>query len=179
MDTVDVGIILGSGNDRKYLDESEALMILQKLGIRWELSYISAHRNPRELEHYVRGAVSRGAVLFIGAAGMSAQLPGEIASRLVADGTIRPVIGVPLPSTSFPNAMDALLAMIQMPPGMPVSVCGLGVIGFKNAALAAAQVVAAVSSEVEVALAVWLAENTKQPQIAVETSETYMSPTKT
>lgn len=158
-----VAIILGSKSDRDIVDESGLTKVLDAVGIPWEISYISAHRNPRELENYIDG---HAIDVCIAAASMSAALPGAIAAikRLV------PVIGVPLPSNEFPECQDALLAMVQMPPGMPVLVPGIGKTGLGKAAIAAAQIRAVGSPEASNALDKYLSSNTKKAQLGVDSS---------
>ncbi|CAD7769031.1 N5-carboxyaminoimidazole ribonucleotide mutase [Candidatus Methanoperedenaceae archaeon GB37] len=109
----DVAIVVGSSSDIRIAEEASA--ILEELGITHEVRVISAHRNPDELDEYVRGS---DAILFIAIAGLSAALPGAIAAR-----TRRPVIGVPVSSAL--GGMDALLSIVQMPPGVPVACVGI------------------------------------------------------
>lgn len=90
---------------------------------------------------------------------MNAALPGDITSWT---GGMVPVIGVPLPSEHFPNCLDALLAMIQMPPGLPVAVPGLGSVGFQQAILLAAEMLAMKNDRISSALAVYRASETKK-----------------
>lgn len=158
-----VAIILGSKSDRSIVDESGLMGVLEILGIPWEISYISAHRNPHDLENYID---SHAINVCIAAAGMSAALPGAIA----AVNRIVPVIGVPLPSDEFPDCRDALLAMVQMPPGMPVLVPGIKKTGLGKAAIAAAQILAVGSPEVRNALEQYLSSNTKKAQVSVDSS---------
>lgn len=138
--TVLVAIILGSESDRAIFDESKMAEILGWFEVSYEGSYISAHRNLLELEAYCEDVVRRGAQLFIAAASMAAALPGTITAILAAKRIIRPVIGVPLPTPEFPDAHDATLSMLRMPPGMPVATCGIGKAGFRNAAVLASDI---------------------------------------
>lgn len=127
-----VGIVIGSKTDTELIQP--ALDVLKQLGIDYELSVISAHRNPERLREYGLEAEKSGLKVIIAAAGYAAHLPGILASW-----TILPVIGVPL-STSELKGIDALLSISQMPGGVPVACMGIGQSGAKNAALLAAQI---------------------------------------
>ena len=131
---IQVAVIMGSESDRKVMEF--CLDQLEKLGLESELVVSSAHRNPEKTSAYIANAVERGAKVFIAGAGMAAALPGFVASV-----TERPVIGVPIPS-GLPDGMDALLSMVQMPPGLPVATVAIGKAGSKNAAILAAQIIA-------------------------------------
>jgi len=106
-------VILGSERDKPIAEKS--VDILKKLGITYEVKVLSAHRSPDELERYVKESKAK---VFIGIAGLSAQLPGFIASR-----TTKPVIGVPVDVKL--GGLDALLSMMQMPRGTPVATVGV------------------------------------------------------
>lgn len=162
--TMLVAIVLGSKSDRKIVDESGLIKTLNSMGIECEISYISAHRNPKELVEYVN-ARRYSVDVFIAAAGMSAALPGAIAAYT---GAITPVIGVALPSNEFPNCMDAAISITRMPPGMPVNFTGSGIPGLKNAAISAAQILAVGSEEMKARLNKYITDNTKSAQIRVE-----------
>ena len=129
-----VSIVMGSKSDEGHLEPT--LKILDELGIAWEKRVLSAHRQPDELRAYVRETEGKGARLFIAAAGLSAALPGVIASH-----TLKPVIGVPVPGGPL-GGVDALLSIVQMPGGIPVATVGLGSHGSKNAAVLAAEILA-------------------------------------
>ncbi|MCD6380016.1 5-(carboxyamino)imidazole ribonucleotide mutase [bacterium] len=129
-----VAVIMGSESDRKVMEL--CLEQLDKLGLESELVVSSAHRNPEKTSEYIIDAIERGARVFIAGAGMAAALPGFVASV-----TEWPVIGVPIPS-GLPDGMDALLSMVQMPPGIPVATVAIGKAGAKNAAILAAQIIA-------------------------------------
>jgi 5-(carboxyamino)imidazole ribonucleotide mutase len=131
-----VAVIMGSESDRDTMEV--CLAQLEKLGIKSELRVSSAHRMPDATKAYIEEAISRGAKVFIAGAGMSAALPGFVASV-----TTRPVIGVPIPS-GMPDGMDALLSMVQMPPGIPVATVAVGRAGAKNAAVLAAEILSLV-----------------------------------
>jgi 5-(carboxyamino)imidazole ribonucleotide mutase len=122
---------MGSESDRETMEA--CLEQLEKLGVRCELRVSSAHRTPEATKAYVEEAVERGARVFVAGAGMSAALPGFVASL-----TPRPVIGVPIPS-GLPGGLDALLSIVQMPPGIPVATVAVGRAGAKNAAVLAAE----------------------------------------
>jgi len=125
---------MGSESDRETMEE--CLEQLEKLGVKSELKVSSAHRMPEATKSYIEEATQRGAQVFIAGAGMSAALPGFVASV-----TTRPVIGVPIPS-GMPDGMDALLSMVQMPPGIPVATVAVGKAGAKNAAVLAVEILA-------------------------------------
>lgn len=135
-----VDIVVGSESDMDLIDTSKMLALLSDCKIEWYLHIISAHRNPKELQDYCGKVASRGVRVIIATAGMAAALPGVIASELKF---ALPVIGVPLPSKEFPDALDALLSMVRMPGGCPVLVSGIGKAGLKNAAVGAIQIIAA------------------------------------
>ena len=131
-DAPQVGILVGSESDREAMDA--ATKELDARGISWEFNVLSAHRNPREVADYSTNAKSRGIRVLITGAGLAAALPGVVAAH-----TELPVIGVPLRSSkSVLDGLDALLAIVQMPPGVPVA-C-VGVDNSKNAAVLAARI---------------------------------------
>ena len=131
-----VGILVGSESDRPAMEAATAELDARSIG--WELAVLSAHRNPREVAEYASTAAERGLRVVIAAAGMAAALPGVVAAH-----TALPVIGVPLRSSKgILDGLDALLAIVQMPPGVPVA-C-VSVDGGRNAALLAARILAAV-----------------------------------
>ncbi len=127
-----VGILIGSESDREAMEP--ALAELEERGISHELRVLSAHRDPRGVAEYASTAALRGLRVIIAGAGLAAALPGVVAAH-----TDLPVIGVPLASkTSIAGGLDALLAIAQMPPGVPVG-C-VGVDGARNAAVLAAKI---------------------------------------
>ena len=132
-----VQIVLGSKSDMKVAEK--AVAVLKELGIPYRLSVASAHRTPELVEKLVSEA---DAEVFIAIAGLSAALPGVIASR-----TIKPVIGVPVSGTLN---LDAILSVVQMPPGIPVA--GVGLDRGENAAILAAQMLALKDPKVGAAL---------------------------
>jgi 5-(carboxyamino)imidazole ribonucleotide mutase len=127
-----VGVIIGSKNDESLI--KPALDILEQLGIKYEFSVISAHRNPEKVREYGLKAKEKGLEVIIAAAGAAAHLPGVISSW-----TTVPVIGIPLPNSEL-KGIDSLYSIVQMPAGIPVACVGIGTSGAKNAALLAAQI---------------------------------------
>jgi 5-(carboxyamino)imidazole ribonucleotide mutase len=129
-----VGILVGSESDREAMEP--ALEELDARGITHEFNVMSAHRDPRAVAQYASTAALRGVRVLIAGAGMAAALPGTVAAY-----TELPVIGVPLRSSkSVLDGLDALLAIVQMPPGVPVA-C-VSVDGARNAAILAARILA-------------------------------------
>lgn len=128
-----VAIIMGSDSDWPTLQK--ATETLKSFDIAFEVHVISAHRTPDRAATFAREAEGRGLRVIIAAAGMAAHLAGVIAAH-----TILPVIGVPMPNTL--NGLDALLATVQMPGGIPVATVALGSAGATNAALLAVQILA-------------------------------------
>jgi 5-(carboxyamino)imidazole ribonucleotide mutase len=129
-----VAVVCGSRSDLGTL--KGCFDVLDSYGIPWEASVISAHRQADALHAYVAEAEAAGVRLFIGAAGLAAHLPGVLASL-----TAKPVIGVPLDGGALGGA-DALYAVVQMPPGVPVATVAIGSAGAKNAAHLAARILA-------------------------------------
>jgi 5-(carboxyamino)imidazole ribonucleotide mutase len=140
MATALVGVVVGSKTDTELIQP--ALDTLKQLGIEYEFSVISAHRNPEKLKEYGLEAEKRGLKVIIAAAGCAAHLPGVLASWITL-----PVIGVPLPTSEL-KGIDALLSISQMPGGVPVACMGIGKSGAKNAALFAAQILGAEHKEI-------------------------------
>jgi phosphoribosylaminoimidazole carboxylase PurE protein len=138
-----VAIIVGSRSDVEVVQKAADL--LTKLGVANELRVISAHRAPDLLDSYVMDAQTRGVKVFICAAGLAAHLPGVVASK-----TTLPVIGLPMPG-NLAGGLDALLAIVQMPKGVPVATVGVG--QAENAALLAAQMLGLSDSAVARAVA--------------------------
>jgi len=127
-----VGIVVGSRSDIAAADKAAA--VLQELGVPSETRVISAHRAPDLLTRWVASADERGIRVVIAIAGLAAHLPGVVASQ-----TTLPVIGVPMPG-GVADGLDALLAIVQMPKGVPVATVGVG--NGENAALLAAAILA-------------------------------------
>ncbi len=123
---------MGSTSDMKVMDA--AAQLLDELEIPFEINALSAHRTPEKVEEFARSAAGRGIKVIIAAAGMAAHLPGVIAAM-----TPLPVIGVPINASL--DGLDSLLAIVQMPPGIPVATVGIN--GARNAAILATQILAA------------------------------------
>ena len=134
-----VAVLCGSRSDLPAL--RGCFDVLDSYAISWEASVISAHRQADALHAYVAEAEAAGVRLFIGAAGLAAHLPGVLASL-----TARPVIGIPLDGGVL-GAADALYAVVQMPPGVPVATVAIGGAGAKNAAHLAARILALADPE--------------------------------
>jgi len=129
--TPKVSIIMGSTSDLPVMEKAAAL--LDQFEIPFEINALSAHRTPAEVEKFAKNAKDNGIKVIIAAAGMAAHLPGVIASM-----TTLPVIGVPINASL--DGLDALLAIVQMPPGIPVATVGIN--GALNAAILAVQIMA-------------------------------------
>lgn len=132
-----VSIIMGSTSDLPVM--KKAAEFLDSMEIPFEMNALSAHRTPAEVEEFARNASSRGLKVIIAAAGMAAALPGVIAAS-----TTLPVIGVPLDATL--GGKDAMLSIIQMPPGIAVATVGIN--ASMNAAVLATQIIAQTDPEV-------------------------------
>ena len=145
-----VSIIMGSTSDLPVMEK--AADFLDQMQIPFEMNALSAHRTPQEVEEFSRGAEGRGIRVIIAGAGMAAALPGVIAAS-----TSLPVIGVPV--KGMLDGMDALLSIVQMPPGIPVATVGVN--GALNAAILAAQMLA-LSDEALAARLVRYKESLKQ-----------------
>ena len=127
-----VGIIMGSDSDLKVM--SKAAVMLEELGIDYEMTIISAHREPDELIEWTRSAEGRGMKVMIAGAGMAAALPGMCAAIFPM-----PVIGIPMHTTSL-GGRDSLYSIVQMPSGIPVATVAIN--GGANAGLLAAKILA-------------------------------------
>lgn len=132
-----VSIIMGSTSDLPVMEKAAAY--LNEMQIPFEINALSAHRTPEAVEKFARGAKERGIKVIIAAAGMAAHLPGVIAAM-----TTVPVIGVPIKSGM--EGMDALLAIVQMPPGIPVATVGVN--AALNAGILASQILAVSDTEI-------------------------------
>ncbi|MGH7337296.1 MAG: 5-(carboxyamino)imidazole ribonucleotide mutase, partial [Myxococcota bacterium] len=142
-----VGIVMGSKNDWEVM--VEAKKILDELGVPCEARVLSAHRTPDETLAWAEGAAARGLRVLIGGAGGAAHLCGVLAAK-----SALPVLGVPIDSSAL-NGLDALLAMVQMPKGVPVGTLAVGKAGAANAALLAAQILSLSDAELAGRLAAW------------------------
>ncbi len=130
-------IVMGSDSDAEVM--SQAAAALDELRVPYEITVASAHRSPERTKSTIADAENSGAAVFIAGAGMAAHLPGVVASF-----TTRPVIGVPLAGGAL-QGVDALYAIVQMPPGIPVASVAIG--GARNAGILAAQILAAADPE--------------------------------
>ena len=139
-----VSIIMGSRSDYEVMKKCGDT--LQSFGVKYELIISSAHRTPARTKDYVIDAEKRGSKVFICAAGMAAHLAGAVSAM-----TTKPVIGVPLKGGAM-DGMDAMLATVQMPKGMPVGTVALGNAGAINSAYLAMQILALSDSELAVKL---------------------------
>lgn len=134
MNKIKVAIIVGSDSDLPILEGTAK--ILEEFGISFKINIASAHRSPEKVKDCVRTAEKSGAEVFVCAAGMSAALPGVVASM-----TSLPVIGIPIEAKAF-GGIDALLSIVQMPPGIPVATVAVGNPGAVNAGLLAVEILA-------------------------------------
>ena len=139
-----VSIIMGSTSDLPVMEK--AAQFLDQMEIPFEMNALSAHRTPHEVEEFARNASQRGVQVIIAGAGMAAALPGVIAAS-----TSVPVIGVPI--KGMLDGLDAMLSIIQMPPGIPVATVGVN--GALNAAILAAQMIALGDSDLAQRLAAY------------------------
>jgi 5-(carboxyamino)imidazole ribonucleotide mutase len=128
-----VSILMGSKSDWGIMEETSKT--LDKWQVPHEARALSAHRTPDALFAYLKSAEQRGVEVFIAAAGGAAHLPGVVAAK-----TLVPVLGVPIPSSTFVNGLDALLAIVQMPAGIPVGTLAVGKAGAINAAILAVSI---------------------------------------
>lgn len=132
MNKTTVSIIVGSDSDLPIV--KEAPIVLEEFKIAWEISIISAHRDPERLRSFVKGLKVKGVKIIIAAAGGAAHLPGVIASQ-----TTLPVIGIPIETKAL-GGVDSLYSIVQMPAGIPVATVAIN--GAKNAALLAIEILA-------------------------------------
>lgn len=128
-----VGILMGSDSDLEVMREAEKR--LDAFGIRYETRILSAHRTPEKAAEYAATAETRGLEVIIAGAGAAAHLAGAMAAN-----TALPVIGIPIDSSSL-KGLDALLATVQMPAGIPVATMAIGKAGAANAGIFAAQII--------------------------------------
>ncbi len=137
-------ILIGSKNDAEYFDESKK--VLQEFGIYFEERVLSAHRNPYELAEYLDSDSFKEFDVVITGAGYANHLSGTVAAR-----TAKPVIGVPLPTSSLVG-LDSLLSTVQMPKGVPVATMSIGKTGATNAAYLAIRILALVYEDIRAKL---------------------------
>jgi 5-(carboxyamino)imidazole ribonucleotide mutase len=149
-----VGVVMGSKSDYETL--SAAVEILRALEVPHEVRVVSAHRTPDWLFEYAETARERGLRAIIAGAGGAAHLPGMLAAK-----TLVPVLGVPVAATQL-NGMDSLLSIVQMPKGVPVGTLAIGKAGAANAALLAAEILAANDDALYRRLVAWRAARTQE-----------------
>jgi len=149
-----VAVLMGSESDWQVMKSS--VSVLEALKLDYEVRILSAHRTPEATVSYVEGASERGCAVFICGAGLAAHLAGSVAAH-----TLCPVIGVPLDSGGL-GGMDALLATVQMPGGIPVATVAIGKAGAKNAAYLAAQILAASNPVIQERLVAERVENAQK-----------------
>ncbi len=139
--SIKVGIIMGSKSDLNIM--KDAADVLEKFGVEFEMTVVSAHRTPERMFDYAKHAASRGLKVIIAGAGGAAHLPGMVASI-----TVLPVIGVPVKSSNSIDGWDSILSILQMPNGIPVATVALN--AAKNAGLLAAQILSVADEELAV-----------------------------
>ena len=149
-----VGIIMGSRSDWPVMEH--AAQMLEKLGVAYEAKVVSAHRTPKRLYDYATAAEGRGIKIIIAGAGGAAHLPGMTASM-----TNLPVLGVPVAATAL-QGQDALLAIVQMPGGIPVGTLAIGKPGAINAGILAASILALSDPALRARVAAFRAEQTAE-----------------
>jgi 5-(carboxyamino)imidazole ribonucleotide mutase len=142
-----IGIVMGSKSDWEVM--SEARRICDELDIPCEARVLSAHRTPDEALEWAASAAGRGLRVIVAGAGGAAHLPGIVAAK-----TLLPVLGVPIDSSAL-QGLDALLAIVQMPRGVPVGTLAVGKAGAANAALLAAAILALEDAALAARLAAW------------------------
>lgn len=147
-ENVRVGIIMGSDSDWPIMEATAK--VCRDFGVTYETRVLSAHRTPTDVAEYAESAVDRGLEIIIAGAGKAAHLPG-----VVAASTPLPVIGVPIPGSQL-DGMDALLAIVQMPSGVPVATVAIG--GGKNAGLLAMQMLSLGDPDIREKFAVFKAQ---------------------
>ena len=139
-----VAILMGSDSDLEIMKESAE--VLKKFDIPYEMKVLSAHRSPRLVSEYASNARKNGIQVFICGAGGAAHLAGVVAAH-----TTLPVIGVPVDATAL-KGMDALLATVQMPAGIPVATVAIGKSGARNAGILAAQILSLTDGDLQAKL---------------------------
>jgi phosphoribosylaminoimidazole carboxylase PurE protein len=147
---VRVLVLLGSASDLPVIEKM--LPLLERFGLSYRVEIASAHRQPARLGRIVKQAEQAGTEVFVAAAGMAAHLPGVVASL-----TGKPVIGIPVASGPLAG-IDALLSIVQMPPGVPVATVAIGSAGARNAACLAARMIALKDAKVAAAVAAYRQE---------------------
>ncbi len=153
-ETVKVGIVMGSDSDLDIMQEATA--ILKNFQIPYEMTVASAHRSPQRAGNFAAAAIKRGIKVIIAGAGHAAHLAGVLAAH-----TSLPVIGVPIDSSCL-QGLDALLATVQMPPGIPVATMAIGKPGARNAGILAAQIIATADPKIAAKLEKFKQEMARQ-----------------
>lgn len=143
-ETCEVAVLVGSRSDWNVM--KRAAETLREFGVTYQARVLSAHRTPAETAEFVRQAEAAGTQVFIAGAGLAAHLAGAVAAH-----TTRPVLGVPLAASEL-QGLDALLATVQMPPGIPVGTLAIGAAGAVNAALLAVAILSLQRPELRAAL---------------------------
>ena len=160
---IQVGIIMGSKSDLPVM--SEAALVLEELGVGYDLTVVSAHRTPDRMVDYAKSAKERGLKVIIAGAGGAAHLPGMVASL-----TTLPVIGVPVKSSNSIDGWDSILSILQMPAGIPVATVALN--GGRNAGILAASMIGAFSEEISKNLLVFKESLKEKVEKSAEEIET-------
>ena len=155
-----VGVIMGSRSDLPTMEN--AIEMLKRFGVDYEVKIVSAHRTPELMFEYAKSAKERGIKVIIAGAGGAAHLPGMVSSL-----TPLPVIGVPVKSRAL-NGLDSLLSIVQMPGGIPVGTTAIGESGAKNAGILASEIIALMDEEVAAKVQKFREE---QRDAVLETSE--------
>ena len=155
-----VGVIMGSRSDLPTIEN--AIEMLKRFGVDYEVKIVSAHRTPELMFEYAKSAKERGIKVIIAGAGGAAHLPGMVSSL-----TPLPVIGVPVKSRAL-NGLDSLLSIVQMPGGIPVGTTAIGESGAKNAGILASEIIALMDEEVAAKVQKFREE---QRDAVLETSE--------
>ena len=155
-----VGVIMGSRSDLPTMEN--AIEMLKRFGVDYEVKIVSAHRTPELMFEYAKSAKERGIKVIIAGAGGAAHLPGMVSSL-----TPLPVIGVPVQSKAL-SAWDSLLSIVQMPGGIPVGTVAIGNSGAKNAGILASEIIALMDEEVAAKLEKF---RTEQRDEVLRTSE--------
>ena len=155
-----VGILMGSDNDYEIMKETA--LALDQFGVSFEMTVSSAHRTPERTAKFVREAKGRGIKVLIAGAGAAAHLAGVVAAE-----TTLPVIAVPIDATAL-NGLDALLAMVQMPAGIPVATMAIGKAGARNAGIFAAQILAVDDADLSAKLVRFKADMAKGVEAKAE-----------
>lgn len=154
MSTPLVAILMGSKNDMPTMESTEK--VLDSLGIPFETHVMSAHRNPEKVREFALGARDAGFEVIICAAGGAAALPGAVSAL-----TTLPVIGVPLATSEVAGGIDAIYAVLQIPPGVPVAGVGVGGWGTRNAAYLAASILSLSHSDIHESYAAFREEQSR------------------